>query len=121
MLYRQMAPKNDGAQAVLDEVVVWDSDGKATKEEAEAALPDDKVSYLSLFRYASRSCRLLIALAGILGIVQGASLPALLYLFGDSLNAFGTVDPAEEINALVSHPLFNHTECKRFIVSAPLT
>jgi len=96
-----MAPKNDGAQAVLDEVVVWDSNGKATKEEAEAALPDDKVSYLSLFRYASRSCRLLIALAGILGIVQGASLPALLYLFGDSLNAFGTVDPAEEINALI--------------------
>ena len=43
----------------------------------------------------------------LLEVVQCASRPALLYLFGDSLNSFGTVDPASDINDLNSTAVLN--------------
>ena len=55
----------------------------------------------ALFRYTTGANKAMLFLAAILGVVQGCTLPALLYLFGDSLDAFGDIDPADEINKII--------------------
>lgn len=54
-----------------------------------------QVKYFDLFRFASKSDKIVMIIGSIFAAINGATMPFFMYLLGDMINSFSGNDPDE--------------------------